>query len=182
MRTLKRIWITAMTVGLMAAVPISALAQPMMGPGMGYGNMGRGMMGGYGPGYGMGPGMMGGYCPDCGVGPGMMGPGMMGVPYGDVDLTDEQSAKIGAIREEASKKQWDVMNQLQDEQFKLQQFYAAATRDNTAINEAFRKLGQLRQQMWDNMTDTRKKIDAVLTKEQRDAARRRSGRYMMWGW
>lgn len=48
-----------------------------MGHGYGYSRRSRGMMGGYGPGYGMGPGMMGGY----GYGYGM-GPGMMGLGYG----------------------------------------------------------------------------------------------------
>ena len=62
------------------------------------------------------------------------------------------------------------------------QIYAAPTRDNAAINEAFKKLSRLRQQLWDNMAGTRKRIDAVLTKERRDAARRWSGRHMMWGW
>jgi len=178
MKTLKRFCATAIIIGIVAAIPVSAVAQPMMGPGMGYGGMGHGMMGG----YGMGPGMMGGYCPGCGMGPGTMGPGMMGAPYGGVELTDEQNAKFAAVQEEFSRRQWDLMNQMQDEQFKLQQLYTAPNRDNAAINEAFRKLTQLRRQMWDNMADARKKTDAVLTKEQRDATRRWSGRHMMWGW
>lgn len=133
---------------------------------------------GYGMGPGMmGPGMMGGYR----MGPGMMGPGMMGGPSG-VNLTDDQNAKIGAIQEEFSKKQWDVMNQMHDEQFKLQQLYSAPTRDNAAINEQFGKINQLRRQMWDGMADAQKKTEAVLTKEQRNSMRRSGGRHMMWGW
>ena len=207
MKRLKRFLTTAMVAGLVAAIPISALVQPMMGSGMGYGNMGPGMMGpggGYGMGPGMmgygqmgpgmmgpgmmgpgmmgygqmGPGMMGGY----GMGPGMMGPGMMGGAYGGVNLTDEQNAKIAAVQEEFSKKQWDVMTQMQDEQFKLQQIYSAPTRDTAAINEQYKKFSQLRRQMWDNMADVQKKTEAVLTKEQRNTMRRWGGRQMMWGW
>lgn len=190
MKTLKRFIAMAMVLGLASIGPIGASAQPMMGYGQmgpGMGGMGPGMMGGYGTGQGMmGPG--GGY----GMGPGMMGPGMMGgygmgpgmmwAPYGDVNLTDEQNAKIATIQEEFSKKQWDVMNQMQDEQFKLQQLYSAPTRDSAAINEQFGRINQLRRQMWGNMAEARKKSDAVLTNEQRNAVRRWSGRHMMWGW
>lgn len=111
MSSLKGLVTAAIISGLVAAMPGTVLAQPMMGPGMGYGNMGHGMMGpgmmgGYGMGPGtMGPGMMGGY----GMGLGMMGPGMMGDPYSGVNLSDEQNAKIAAIQEEFSKNQWDAM-------------------------------------------------------------------------
>ncbi|MDA8260471.1 MAG: Spy/CpxP family protein refolding chaperone [Betaproteobacteria bacterium] len=200
MKTLKRFLVTATIVGLVAAVPSIGSAQPIMGPGMGYENMDPGMMGG----YGMGPGMMGGYgvwpgmMDDCGMGsrmmgPGMtggygMGPGMMGLgmmwwgPYSGVNLTDEQNTKIAGIQEEFSKKQWDVMNQMRDEQFKLQQLYSVPKRDNAAINEQFSKINQLRRQMWDGMADARKKTEAVLTNEQRNAMRRWSGPHMMRGW
>lgn len=180
MKTLKRFLATAMVVSIVAAVPAAVSAQPMMGQGMmgpgmmGCDQMGPGMMGG----WGMGPGMMGGY----GMGPGMMGPGMMGGPYSGASLTDEQNAKIAAIQEEFSKQQWDVMNQMHDEQFKLQQLYSAPTRDNAAINEQFSKINQLRRQMWDSMADAQKKSEAVLTGEQRNTVRRRGGRHMMWGW
>ena len=135
-----------------AAALLAAPAWAQMGPGMmgGYGTgpgmTGPGMMGGYGPGgygpggYGMGPGMMGGYGPG-GYGPGGygMGPGMMGGygGYGGLNLTDEQRAKIDAIQQEASRKQWDLM-------------------------------GKTHEQMSALMLDARKRVDAVLTKEQRE--------------
>ena len=135
---MKRILIAAAAAAALLAAP----AWAQMGPGMmgGYGT-GPGMMGGYGPGgygpggYGMGPGMMGGYSPGgYGMGPGMMG-GYGG--YGGLNLTDEQRAKIDAIQQEASRKQWDLM-------------------------------GKTHEQMSALMLDARKRVDAVLTKEQRE--------------
>ena len=100
--------------GLVLAAAGTVQAQPygygMMGPGYGGGyGPGYGMMGGgYGPGYGMGPGMMGGYGPGMmgpgygrGYGPGWMmrggyGPGMMGYGpgyygnQGNLNLTTDQ--------------------------------------------------------------------------------------------
>jgi len=140
----------------------------MMGPGMmGPGMMGPGMMG---PGM-MGPGMMG---------PGMMGPGMMGGQAGPLNLTDEQQNKIAAIQEDISRKHWELMGQMHDEQFKLQQFYSGPTRDQTAINEGYKRISTLRRAMYDSMVDARKRIDAVLTPEQRNQMRR--GWNRAWGW
>ena len=120
-------------------IAVAAAAALLAAPA--WAQMGPGMMGGYGTGPGMtGPGMMGGYGPG-GYGPGGygMGPGMMGGygGYGGLNLTDEQRAKIDAIQQEASRKQWDLM-------------------------------GKTHEQMSALMLDARKRVDAVLTKEQRE--------------
>ncbi len=161
-----------------------------MGPGMmggngpGYG-MGPGMMGGYGGGYGMGPGMMGGNGGGCGNGAGMMGgngggygmgPGMMG-GYGmgagsPLNLSDEQLAKVAKIRDEARRKQWDLMGKLNEEQAHMRDQYASDKPDDAVLSKAYRRMSELRQQMFDLSLSTRKQVDAVLTKEQRETFRR----------
>lgn len=122
------------------------------GYGMGYG-MGPGMMGGYGPGYGMGygmgPGMMGGY----GMGPWMMhgygrgygmGPWMMG-GYG-----------YGYNALDLSDAQRQKIEKIQEEAWKSQW-------------EVMNKMHEAISQTW---VDAQKKIDAVLTKKQREQLRR----------
>ena len=151
-----------------------------MGPGMmgGYG-MGPGMMGGYGMGpgmmggYGMGPGMMGGY----GMGPGMMGgygmgPGMMG-GYGgrNLGLTDAQQTKLNKIMDETRKTHWAIMGAMMDQMSKLRDLYEAPKRNEAAVEEAYKQFGQLRQQMFDSAVDAHKRMEAVLTKEQRERLR-----------
>lgn len=129
---------------------------PMMGGyGPGYG-MGPGMMGGYGPGYGpgygMGPGMMGGY----GMGPGMMrgygmgygmGPGMMGgcggYGYG-----------------------YGALNLTDAQREKIRKIQEDTTRSQWEIMS---KMHEAVSQGWQ---DAQKKIDAVLTKEQREQLKR----------
>ena len=154
-----------------------------MGPGMmgGYG-MGPGMMGGYGMGpgmmggYGMGPGMMGGY----GMGPGMMmgGMGMMhgwggpGAFLGHVlDLSAAQQAKINKITDETRKAQWSLMGAMMDQQAAMRDLYASSKPDDSAMKQVYGKFNQLQQQMFNNMLDAQKRIDAVLTKEQREKLR-----------
>lgn len=138
-----------------------------MGPGMMYGyggGYGPGMMGGFGPGYGMGPGMMYGY--GHGFGPGMMygyGPG-----YAVLDLTDEQSAKIEKIYADVQQKQWDLATKLFAASGKLHEALAAENPDRKAVAAAFKAASDLRLQRLELGLDTRAKVDAVLTKEQRE--------------
>ncbi len=147
------------------------------GPGMmgGYGG-GPGMMGGYGMGpgmmggYGMGPGMMGG----CGMGPGMMGgygmgmgPGMMGGYRGGISLDADQRAKINAISDETRKQHWTMMGAMMDEQSKLRDLYESAKPDSEAIAEAYKRIGDIQQSMYRSMIEAQRKMDAVLTDEQR---------------
>ena len=143
-----------------------------MGPGMmgsygpGYG-MGPGMMGGYGPGYGMGPGMMGGYGPGYGMGPGMMGGcGPGGYGYGIPDLTNEQRAKIGAIQDESARKQWALMGSMQELMWN-REVYSDGKFDENAARKAFDAMTGLRKQMFENSLEARKRIDSVLTPQQR---------------
>lgn len=149
------------------------------GPGMmggygGYGGygMGPGMMYGYG-GYGMGPGMMGGYG---GYGAYGMGPGMMygygGNIAGALDLSNDQQEKIAKIQETFSAKQWALMGQMREQQFKFRELLASGKADDATVGKAFKQIEDLRQQMWASGAAARKAMDAVLTKEQRDQLRR----------
>lgn len=158
-----------------------------MGPGMMYGwggyGMGPGMMG-----YGMGPGMMyggGGY----GMGMGMMGygmgPGMMygwgGGPGGfasGIGLNEAQQAKINTISDETRKSQWALMGAMLDQQAALRDQYVSPKHDEAAVAQSYKNFANLRQQMFDNMVSAQKRIDAVLTKEQREKLRGYWGR----GW
>lgn len=130
---------------------------------------GPGMMGG----YGMGPGMMGG----CGMGPGMMGgygmgPGMMG-GYGgrNLGLTEAQQTKLNKIMDETRKTHWAIMGAMMDQMSKLRDLYEAPKRNEAAVEEAYKQFGQLRQQMFDSAVDAHKRMEAVLTKEQRERLR-----------
>jgi Spy/CpxP family protein refolding chaperone len=139
------------------------------GYGPGYG-MGPGMMGGgYGPGYGMGqgmgPGMMGGggYGPGQGMGPGMMGGGY-GPGYAALNLTDEQRKKIDAIQEEVWSKQGELMGRMHAQSYRMHDFGKA---DDAAARKAFDEMATAHKQMFETRLEARKRIDAVLTPEQR---------------
>ncbi|HXZ47987.1 MAG TPA: Spy/CpxP family protein refolding chaperone [Usitatibacter sp.] len=152
------------------AALFSAAAWAQWGPG--YGGYGPGMMGGYGGGYG--PGMMGGYG-GYGMGPGMMGgyggygPGARGgygsSPLDQLDLTDEQRDKIAAIEKDASDKRWDLMKAMHD--LRWSSFGPDASKD-VDPTKAYDAMAALRRQMFQLSVDTNKRIEAVLTKEQKE--------------
>lgn len=133
------------------------------GPGYGYG-MGPGGFG-MGPGYGAGPGygMMGpgGF----GVGPGMMG-GWGGYPS---DLSADQRASINQIQREFRSRQWPLMQQMHE---LMWADGAAGTADEQAQRRSYDQLAALQKQMFENMLEARKRMDGVLTPQQRDELRR----------
>lgn len=127
--------------------------------------MGPGMMGSYGSSYGMGPGMMGGY----GSGYGMMG-GY--APRSDLNLTAEQRSKISKIQNDVRQKHWELMGKMQDEQSQMNEQYNSDKRDDAALSKSYRKMSEYRHQMFDLSLSAQSRIDAVLTKEQREKQKR----------
>lgn len=134
----------------------------MMGPGYGYGP-GPGMMGG---GYGMmGPGGYGGY--------GYGGPGMMGGGWGALpsDLSSEQRGKIAEIQREFRKQQWPLMQQMQETMWDS----GSGPQDEQSERREYDRVAALHKQMFENMLSARKRMDAVLTPEQREQMRKSWG-------
>jgi Spy/CpxP family protein refolding chaperone len=183
-----RIFSVVLIALLCGAAASLALADPDsgwrgMGPGMmggpGYG-MGPGMMGGNGQGYGMGPGMMGGYGHGYGMGSGMMGYG----DYRALNLSEDQQAKVTQIRKATRTRQWALMDDMMDAQDKLQDLYDADKQDAAAINKQYKVIDDLRRQMVDNSVEANNRINAILTKEQREKLRERGRGYgpMMRGY
>jgi Spy/CpxP family protein refolding chaperone len=152
-------------------VGASALADPPQhayGHGYGMGSMmggyamgGDGMMGG----YGIGPGMMDGQGRGYGMGSGMMGGSGS---RADLHLTTEQRSKIAKIQDDVRRKHWDLMGKMQDERSQMNEQFNAEPRDDAALSKSYRKMSELRQQMFDLSLAAQKEMDTVLTAEQRE--------------
>jgi Spy/CpxP family protein refolding chaperone len=146
---------------------------------------GPGMMGGYG--YGMGPDMMGGYGYGMHRGDGMrggygrggygmmggmgmgMGYGMMGVgPMYMLDLTDAQRDKIHAIQSDTRKAHFAIMEKMAEQHDKLWKIYGADTLNVNAAMKVYDRIFDLRKQMLRSSLEAAKRMEGVLTKEQRE--------------
>jgi Spy/CpxP family protein refolding chaperone len=157
---------TLIGLGVAASVLVAGLvaAQP-------YGT-GPGMMNGYGPGasYGMGPGFMpgpGGY----GMGPGMMG-SFGGEAYVGLDLSPEQRNKIAEIQQATTKAQWQLMGTMREQGYRMYGIAGPGAFDEAAARKLFDAMTETRKAMFEMQIEARKKLDAVLTPEQRDQLRR----------
>jgi Spy/CpxP family protein refolding chaperone len=71
------------------------------------------------------------------------------------------------------------MGKMQEEQARMNDQYYSDDRDDAALSKDYRKMSELRHQMFDLSLSTRKQTDAVLTKEQRSKPGR--GGYGMRG-
>ena len=162
---------TWMVVAAGLLIASAAAAQPYgMGPGMmgayggGYGP-GPGMMGGYGAGYGPGSGMMGGYGPN-GSGPAMMWGGA-GHPFAGLDLSPDQRKQIEQIEEETGRAQWQLMGAMHEQGFRMHGLFGPGSLDEAAARKAFDRMTETQKAMFNLALEARKRIDAVLTPEQR---------------
>jgi Spy/CpxP family protein refolding chaperone len=173
------------------------------GYGPGQGPYGPGMMGSYGPSRGgYGPGMMGG--DGSGYGPGMMGGygygrslggggmssmmDMMGItghgrmglgPYYALDLSEQQRTRMFQIQDEMRKKNWDVVGRMVDEQARLSDLYATDKRDPATIGKQTMKIAELRRQLVEASVEAHNRIEALLTKEQKERLRSFGRGWMM---
>jgi Spy/CpxP family protein refolding chaperone len=106
----------------------------------------------------------------------MMG-GRMGL-YDALDLSDEQQTKINKIQDETRKSHWSIMGEMMDQQAELRDLYSAPKQDSAAIDETYKKLGQLQQKMYESSVEAQKRIETILSKEQQEKLRKYSRR----GW
>lgn len=156
---MKRSWLAAAAA---AAVILGTASAWSQGPG--------GEMGGFGMGGMMGQGMMGQGM----MGRGMMGPGMMGPGPGamwGIDLSSDQREKIAAIRRDAMRAQWDAMSKLHERGGPMYQAYASGEFDEQAARKAYDAMAQAHRQMFESQLETRKRIESMLTDEQRKKLR-----------
>lgn len=127
---------------------------------------GLGMMGG----YGMGPGMMGG-----GYG---MGPGMMAGctdAYAGLDLTPEQHQAIAGIHQQASKAMWQLMGTVHGQGHPMPGLFGLGPWDEAETRKSFQAMADAQKAMFELQLSTRKQVEAVLTKAQREKLNRQWG-------
>ncbi len=125
------------------------------------------------------------------MGNGFMGPsGMMSdahtsvwFDFGyDLDLSDQQNDRIETILEQARDVQWDLSRRVRDEQWQLMKLVSADSPDPAQVGKQYAGVSELSRQILENSIDARRRIDALLTQEQRDDLRsRRQARIMNWG-
>lgn len=138
------------------AACFSTLAAAQMGPGADHRGMGPGMMGG----QGMGPGMMGGHDP---------------AALERLGLNDEQRVKVRDIQRDMQRKHHALMGSMRDLRWQAEDNARSATFDEAAARKNYDAMAALRKQLFEARLDAHKRMEAVLTKEQREQLRKGAG-------
>ena len=161
---------TALSVVAFVLAGVALAQETRGGPGPGYGP--GGMMG-------YGPGSDGRVWPGLHGGPGMMGhgggPGMMSFGWGmqnALGLSDEQRKKLDSIHDDLQGNNWEIMGKMRGEMAKLRELLGAETLDKAALDATYKRLSDLRQQRFDAQIAAHDQMAALLTKEQRQQAKR----------
>lgn len=88
-----------------------------------------------------------------------------------LDLTDEQKAKAREVMMGARKQAIPMRAELRVAQLELQDLLVQDEVDRAAVDQHIDQIGQLRQKLMRHRVDTRLKLHAMLTPEQRAKAR-----------
>jgi len=173
---------------LATVVTTSAFAQMGGGGMMGGFGSGGGMMGGYGTGSrndsDYGPGTNRGrrdapVAPD--VNRSETSRNLDLGPLDRLDLSKQQLGAIDIINEELRDRQSNVNRRLAAEQEKLRALYDAPERDRTKIDRQFRRIEQLRREMFESSVDAHDRIEAQLSAQQRQRLHRIAPRWNAGG-
>ena len=116
---------------------------------------------------GMGPGMMGGP----GMGPGMM-EGCHADPYAALKLSSEQRAQLADIQREFRRTQQKLMSRMHEQEFHMHDLFALADADEAAARKSFDTMSAAMKEMFEASLEARKRINAILTDEQRKQLQR----------
>ena len=67
-----------------------------------------------------------------------------------------------------SDRHWELMGKVMEEQSRLRDLYDAPKRDADAITDSHKKISELQRKMYEDSADAHKRMEAVLTKEQKE--------------
>lgn len=99
-------------------------------------------------------------------GMGSWGPGTMGADYGALGLTKDQRNKIYAIHKDLRGKQFALMDRMHDSMESVR-YYRGGKFDEQAARNAYATAEKIHREMFENMLNAQKQVDALLTPQQR---------------
>jgi len=100
----------------------------------------------------------------------------------ELDLSDQQSERIEAIRKQARDVQRELSERVYEQQRQLATLLRADSADPAQVGKQYASVTELSRQILEHSVAERSAIDAVLTQEQRDKLRNRRHAWMMnWG-
>jgi Spy/CpxP family protein refolding chaperone len=94
-------------------------------------------------------------------------PGMNPAALASLKLTPDQRSKVNEIERDLKRKQWKLIGSIRELRWKQQDAFRAAELDVDAVRRTYEEISALRKEMFDLAVDGRKRVESILTKEQR---------------
>jgi Spy/CpxP family protein refolding chaperone len=94
-------------------------------------------------------------------------PGVNPAALAALKLTGDQRNKVTEIERDLKRKQWKLIGSIRELRWKQQDAFKAPEVDVEAVRRNYDEMSALRKQMFDLALDGRKRIESVLTREQR---------------
>jgi Spy/CpxP family protein refolding chaperone len=94
-------------------------------------------------------------------------PGINPAALASLKLTADQRNKLTEIERDLKRKQWKLVGAIRELRWKQQDAFKAAEVDMEAVRRNYDETSALRKQMFDLALEGRKRVEGVLTKEQR---------------
>ena len=98
-----------------------------------------------------------------------------------VDLSDDQKLRISTMHEKVRDQRWDLLDHINQQQRKLAALLDVDDPDPALVGAQFARAADLRRQLLELDLDERRRIDNILTGEQRDQLRKYRRAWMMNG-
>jgi Spy/CpxP family protein refolding chaperone len=105
--------------------------------------------------------------PEEGAPPAAHIPGINPAALASLKLTADQRHKLTEIDRDLKRKQWKLVGALRELRWKQQDAFKAPEVDVEAVRRNYEDTSALRKQMFDLALEGRKRVEGVLTKEQR---------------
>jgi Spy/CpxP family protein refolding chaperone len=94
-------------------------------------------------------------------------PGINPAALAGLKLTADQRNKVTEIERDLKRKQWKLVGSIRELRWKQQDAFKAPEVDVEAVRRNFEEMSALRKQMFELAVDGRKRLESVLTREQR---------------
>jgi Spy/CpxP family protein refolding chaperone len=94
-------------------------------------------------------------------------PGINPAALAGLKLTGDQRNKVTEIERDLKRRQWNLIGSIRELRWKQQDAFRAAELDVDAVRRTYEEISALRKEMFDLAVDGRKRVESILTKEQR---------------
>lgn len=90
------------------------------------------------------------------------------IDLSSLGLSDEQRDRVTEVQRSLQRKRWEAIGALREQRWKIEDAMRSLEMDDEAMRKAFEGMAKVRKDMFESELDARRKLKAILTKDQRE--------------